>query len=211
LIGALEHAVATAPDLLIVHGQPCDVVVANISGEVADPAAVVQRVIRQNACPNVLVMVTNASEDDTLLMFRAGARAVLKWTSSPADVVTALKHVARKGVYVAPELQAVFAASLLRGTTLRWEARLSARERQVAKLIALGNTPAEIADALFISVKTVDTHRANVLGKLDLRNNADLTRYAIRTQLIGLDGAMSENLVPVDRCNSDVEPAHCSL
>lgn len=58
--------------------------------------------------------------------------------------------------------------------------RLSPREAQVMRDLALGATNREIADALSLSTKTVDTHRGNILRKLGLRNNADLTRFAIR-------------------------------
>jgi DNA-binding NarL/FixJ family response regulator len=61
---------------------------------------------------------------------------------------------------------------------------LTPREEQITKLIAEGNSTKEIADALRISVKTVDRHRANVLQKLGLRDRLDLTRFAIRTGLI---------------------------
>jgi DNA-binding NarL/FixJ family response regulator len=205
LIGALEHAVAPTPDLVVVGGRPCDVIVANMPGDVADPAAAVDRIIRQHACANVLMMTSNASADDALEIFRAGARAVLDWSSTPEDVVEALRNVAHQRLYVAPNLQAAFARSVLQSASTSWNVRMSDRERHVAKLIALGNTPTEIANVLGISVKTVDTHRANVLRKLDLRNNADLTRYAIRTRLIALGAEISENLLAHDRCNSDGE------
>lgn len=63
-------------------------------------------------------------------------------------------------------------------------AQLTRREREILKLIAEGNTSAEISDKLFISPRTVDTHRANLMGKLEIRNTAGLVRYAIENKMI---------------------------
>jgi two-component system response regulator NreC len=64
---------------------------------------------------------------------------------------------------------------------------LTAREREVLKLIAEGNTNQEIADALHLSRKTVESHRANIMRKLDLHDVTELVKYALRTGLIQLD------------------------
>jgi DNA-binding CsgD family transcriptional regulator len=85
-----------------------------------------------------------------------------------------------------PQLQELFAADYARGTGSA-DSTLSLRETQVLRLLALGHTHPEIAELLSIGIKTVDTHRANVLRKLNLRNNADLTRHAIRARLIRVD------------------------
>lgn len=65
---------------------------------------------------------------------------------------------------------------------------LTAREREVAKMLAVGRTNAEIGEALAIAVKTVDTHRGHVLKKLGLRNNAELVHWALRTKMVELIG-----------------------
>lgn len=64
---------------------------------------------------------------------------------------------------------------------------LTVRESEVLELIANGKTNQEVADTLFISIKTVETHKANILGKLGLRNMAELVKYAIRNNIIPLD------------------------
>jgi DNA-binding NarL/FixJ family response regulator len=64
---------------------------------------------------------------------------------------------------------------------------LTARESEILELIANGKTNQEVADTLFISIKTVETHKANILGKLGLRNMAELVKYAIRNNIIPLD------------------------
>src|SRR5262249_51786875 len=68
------------------------------------------------------------------------------------------------------------------------EERLTRRETEILRLLALGNNHHEIAKKLFISVKTIDTHRSNLLRKLKLRNNADIARFAIRNGLIDAGG-----------------------
>ena len=69
----------------------------------------------------------------------------------------------------------------------RYAVELTAREREVLKLIAEGNTNQDIAELLCLSRKTVETHRSNIMDKLDLHKVTDLVKYAIREGLVGLD------------------------
>ena len=75
-------------------------------------------------------------------------------------------------------------ASRRRGS---YAVELTAREREVLKLIAEGNTNQDIADLLCLSRKTVETHRSNIMDKLDMHKVTDLVKYAIREGLVGLD------------------------
>jgi two-component system response regulator NreC len=72
-------------------------------------------------------------------------------------------------------------------TARRYAVELTPREREVLKLIAEGNTNQDIADLLCLSRKTVETHRSNIMDKLDLHKVTDLVKYAIREGLVGLD------------------------
>lgn len=83
---------------------------------------------------------------------------------------------------------------------------LTSRERQALVAIAQGRTNREIAGTLGISVKTVDTHRGHVLKKLGLRNNSDLTRYAIRHAMVDVDGGEIGAADPVDPREVPVMP-----
>ncbi len=202
LAGALAHVVSGVSRAAIVAAPPYDVVVADVwDGTIAEMS--LRQIIRRTACTNVLVITVNATEDEALQMFRCGARAVLTWASSPADVLSALRRVACGGTFAPPHLVDALVGTVLGEAPAGRGNALSARERQVVRLIARGSTPPETARRLGISLKTVDTHRANALRKLRLRNNADLTRYAIRARLIALDEEPSEFSGDSDRYNSD--------
>ena len=163
---------------------PCDVVLMNPPLAAADPLVAVQDVLDRVVPARVVVLTAHFSEETALDLFRIGARGVLPLTVAPLEIVSAVRRVVHGGLYVVPELQELFAAEHVRPPAHQPTRALSLRETQVLRLIALGNTHQEIAALLSVGVKTVDTHRANVLRKLELRNNADLTRHAIRTRLI---------------------------
>ena len=165
-------------------GAQCDVMLMNPPLAAPDPLVAVQRVLDRVVPARVVVLTADFSEETALELFRIGVRGVLPLTVAPLEIVSAVRHVVHGGLYVVPELRELFAAEHMRDQAHHGSRTLSLRETQVLRLLALGHTHHEIAALLSIGVKTVDTHRANVLRKLELRNNADLTRHAIRTRLI---------------------------
>ncbi|MCA9670339.1 MAG: response regulator transcription factor [Myxococcales bacterium] len=116
--------------------------------------------------------------------FRAGAVGFVEKTAPVEDVVTAIRCVARGQRYIPRSLEAVFAQRYLGGGESDPLEAVTNREFQVLRYLAQGMTNGEIAEKLTISVRTVDGHRQNLLRKLQLRNNADLARFAIRVGLI---------------------------
>lgn len=136
-------------------------------------------------CPRVRVVALTMHEERGYVtqMLRAGVAAyVLKRTAS-AELVQAIRTVAGGGSYVDPSL----AGDLLtdsragsRSPESELPADLSAREREVIRYVALGYTNKEIAAALELSVKTVETHKANAMAKLGFRSRAALVRFAIQ-------------------------------
>ena len=107
---------------------------------------------------------------------RAGASAYLLKESAEYDLVAAVQAAARGGTYLTPRVGAMIAAEPA-GSALRGE--LTVREQEILQLLALGNTNAETAESLFLSRRTVDTHRASIQRRLGLSTRAELTRYAI--------------------------------
>jgi DNA-binding NarL/FixJ family response regulator len=163
-----------------------DVLVLDLSMPGTNGAEVADRVAHE--CPRVRVLVLTMHEERGYVtrMLRAGAAGyVLKATAS-AELVRAIETVAKGGTYVDPSL----AGTLLAGSPTRPERRVSPtsttsladltpRETDVLRLVALGHSNKEIAAALGISVKTVETHKANGMAKLGLANRAALVRFAI--------------------------------
>lgn len=139
----------------------------------------------------ILVLTRNEREDCVLRLVQAGAGGYLLKTVDSADLLAAVRAVVSGGRVLQPKaLEAVLADYLQRvhePAGRRYAAELTAREREVLKLIAEGNTNQDIADLLCLSRKTVETHRSNIMEKLGLHKVTDLVKYAIREGLVGLD------------------------
>jgi DNA-binding NarL/FixJ family response regulator len=118
-----------------------------------------------------------------LRLIRAGAQGLIFTSAGSEDVVKAIRRMASGKVSLPRELERIFAERHLMGYDGLPEELLTEREFQVMTRLAQGQTNREIARELFISVKTVDTHRASLLRKLGLRNNSDLTRFALQMGL----------------------------
>jgi two-component system NarL family response regulator len=118
-------------------------------------------------------------------MLEAGASGYVVKASAYDELDQAVRAVAARRTYLSPEVAAQMAGSRPRAVAA--SAPLGPREREVLQLIAEGRSSPEIAARLHISLHTVETHRRNVMQKLDLHSVADLTRYAIREGITQLD------------------------
>ena len=117
-------------------------------------------------------------------VLRGGARGFISTGAAPTELMRALRTVARGGRYVGPELTAQLVDGVNGHGTAPLHGTLSAREFQVFCKIAAGESATQIAAQLFLSVKTVSTYRRRILDKMSMKNNADITSYAIRNNLI---------------------------
>jgi DNA-binding NarL/FixJ family response regulator len=131
----------------------------------------------------VLVVSSQAAPSWVRRALSAGAAGYLPKRSSDRALVTAIRHVAGGGGYVEPDL----GAQLVTPNGSPELEPLSERERDVTHLLALGHTNQEIARKLFISVRTVDTHRAHIMRKLRLETRAELVMFALANGVIGPD------------------------
>ena len=134
------------------------------------------------ASPRTRVLVLTMQDDPAFARkaLRAGARGYVLKEAPRAEVVDAVRAVGRGESYLHPELAA---QAVLEGEP---GDRLSPRELEILRLIALGHTNAEIAAELYLSVRTVETHRANLQGKLGVSGRAELVRCALERELIRL-------------------------
>lgn len=130
--------------------------------------------------PETAVLVLTVHDDVGYLRkaFDAGARGYLVKDAADVELVLAIRQVAAGHEYVHPRLGAALLAPGAAAPVGGPGGELSERELEVLRLVALGHTNAEIATALFVSVRTVESHRAHVQQKLDLKTRADLVRYA---------------------------------
>lgn len=168
-----------------VHKASPDVVIVDISMPDMDGL----EVISQLRClyPKLPIIVLTMYEEEQYVVhaIEAGAMGYLTKRSAPEQLVKAIRRVHAGYRYLTDEASELLALRVARGagkTSLL--DLLSTRELQVLRRLALGHTNREIAESYHISIKTVDTYRSRLLKKLDLRNNAELSRFAIQNRII---------------------------
>ena len=115
---------------------------------------------------------------------RAGAAGYLTKGSAPENLVSAVRKIRHGGRYISPELAERLADHLTGNSEDEPHQSLSDREYQVFTMIARGMAVSEVAQALTLSVKTISTHRARILEKTGMKNNAELTHYAVVKGLV---------------------------
>jgi len=131
----------------------------------------------------VLVISVYPEEDYGVRVLKAGASGYLSKGSAASDLITAMRKVVRGEKYLSAKLADKVIGSLRRNHELSPHETLSNREYQVFRLIASGKTVSEISLEMSLSVKTISTYRMRILAKMKLKNNADLTRYAVQHDL----------------------------
>lgn len=131
-----------------------------------------------------LVLLTMHTEDHMVLeSLRAGVKGYVLKTRAADELVQAIRDVCKGGMYLTQSISRTIVQAFLSKGTLP-ESPLTERERQVLQLVAEGKTSKEIASLLFISVKTAESHRSNIMDKLNIHDTAGLVRYAIRNGII---------------------------
>jgi len=162
-----------------------DLVLLDIDMPLQDGFNVIREIRRERPSLPILVYSVRPEEEYALRSLRAGASGYLSRDSDPAEFRTALQKISEGGTYVSPALAQHLLASLVQKESEALpHSALSARENQIMCLIASGKTVSEIARDLSLSVKTVSTHRARILSKMNLKNNADIVRYATQNRLV---------------------------
>lgn len=132
----------------------------------------------------VLVLSMHPEEQFALRTLRAGASGYVTKKTAPQEIGEAVRRILAGGRYITPSLAERMALDMSERNEKAPHERLSDREYQVFRRLALGKTVKEIAIELSVSVQTVSTYRARILAKMGFRTNADLTEYAIRDHLL---------------------------
>jgi two-component system invasion response regulator UvrY len=135
----------------------------------------------------IIILTMHEEEQYVVRAIGAGARGYLTKRSAPEQLVKAIRKVYSGGHYLSDAAAESLALRVADGARGRSPVdSLSNREIQVLRHLALGQTVREIAEAYHLSTKTVDTYRARLLKKLNLRNNAELSRFALQNRLVDL-------------------------
>jgi two-component system invasion response regulator UvrY len=132
----------------------------------------------------VLILSMHPEEQYAVRSLRAGASGYLTKESAPDELIDAIRKVANGGKYITFSLAERLAGEIGPSTEKPLHQTLSDREYQVMCMIASGKTVKDIAEELNLSVKTISTHRARILRKMHMDNNAQLTHYAIKHDLV---------------------------
>ena len=166
---AVFEAISGQPDVVLM-----DVMMPGKTGIEGMPAVL-------QAVPQTKVLVLSMQDDPRYVReaFAAGASGYVLKEAADSEVVGAVRAVAAGERYVHPSLGARLVAAEAEEQRKAEADPLSDREREVLRLLALGHTNQEIAKALFISVRTAETHRAHIMQKLRLTSRAELVRYAL--------------------------------
>ncbi len=176
---AIFRARALKPDVMLL-----DVVMPGESG-----IDVLPKLLKES--PETKVLVLSMQDDPNYVReaFSAGAAGYVLKEAADEEVVSAVREIADGGRYVHPALGARMVAADAEARAAAEADPLSDREREVLRLLALGHTNQEIAQMLYISVRTAETHRAHIMQKLRLSTRAELVRYALSHGLLDEENA----------------------
>ena len=166
-----------------------DVVLMDITMPGMKAVQATEEIKRSNPETKVLVLTMHEEESYLYQMLRAGADGYIPKKAADTELIDAIRATYRGEHFVHPSMTMGMVAEL-RGRELpdsrvtRIDDSLSPREIEVLRLLAMGHTSQEIADVLYLSIKTVETHKARIKEKLGLTGRAELVRYAIQTGLM---------------------------
>lgn len=183
------EVVAEAEDgreaIRLVQETAPDVAVIDISMPGLDGLEVISQLQLLNPELPILVLTMHEEGQYVVRAIQAGAMGYLTKQSAPEQLVKAIHKIHKGQRYITDEAAESLALRVAKGSDGKSSLdSLSMRELQVLRRLAMGQTNREIASAYHISIKTVDTYRARLLKKLELRNNAELSRFAIQNRLI---------------------------
>jgi two-component system response regulator NreC len=180
-LSAVKTALELQPNILLL-----DIQMPNMRGIEA-----IAEIKRQAPQIKILILSMHDRGEYVLQAMQSGANGYILKKSAAAELVSALGHICAEGFYLSPSISRYVVTRWLNDeadlqSTEPKDSQLSERERGVLKLIAEGRSNKEVAGLLHISPKTVETHRARIMHKLELHTVPDMVRYAIKTGLVDL-------------------------
>ncbi len=173
---AVQLAASLRPDIVVI-----DIGMPQLNGLDAT-----RQIVHNDPKVNVLVLTMHESEQIVRDVLAAGARGYLLKTDAGRDLISALEALAsRKTFFTSKVAEIVLGTYLNGGPERQWSKDvLTGREREVVQLLAEGKSTKEVAVALGLSVKTAETHRSNLMRKLDIHSVSELVLYAVRNNLV---------------------------
>jgi two-component system, NarL family, invasion response regulator UvrY len=165
-------------------GQDVDVLLLNINMPGQTGWEVMQKVHHDYPHIRVVILSISSEENYAKQFYKAGAAGYLTKDSAPEQLVEAIRKVAGGGIYVSQKFAEKMVSGLKSDSDLALHENLSPRELQIFCMIGSGKTLTEIANELNLGVGTVGTYRSRILAKTTLKNNAQITNYAFKNNLV---------------------------
>jgi DNA-binding NarL/FixJ family response regulator len=166
-----------------------DLVLMDLAMPQMDGLAAIGQLKRRAANTKIVALTMHKTEEHIRAALQAGASAYVLKDSSRSELLMGIESALNGNVFISPAVAGRIVTGYLNPDSKEANVRslsdtLTAREKQVLKLIAEGRRNRDIAEYLFVSVKTVEKHRANLMGKLNLHNTAALTTFAIQNLML---------------------------
>lgn len=161
-----------------------DVVVLDISMPCLNGLEATRQIVKSHPQTRVLVLTMHESDPLVRQVLDAGARGYLLKTDAGRDLISAVDAIRRNKTFFTSRVSQMVLDGFLKTDALPNSDRLTPRQREIVQLLAEGKSSKEVAVALSLSVKTAETHRANIMRKLDCHCISEVVRYAIRNQII---------------------------
>jgi NarL family two-component system response regulator LiaR len=164
-----------------------DIVVMDVAMPVMDGLEATRRVKKDFPETRVLILTQHDNREHVFSLLQAGAVGYILKRSGGAEVISAIRSTFAEGAFLPPSIaREVMDRYIQRPQEETGRPHLTDREKEVLRLIAEGKSNKEIAEILFLSVKTVMAHRTNIMEKLDIHSRTELVKYAIRQGLISV-------------------------
>jgi len=177
---AVEQAMKLRPEVVIL-----DIGMPNLNGLEAT-----RQILKENSRIKVLILTLHDSDQVVQEVLNAGARGFLLKSDAARDLVAAVEALRRDKIYFTPKVASMVLDGYLRRDRsaapqeIPGRGRLTPREREIVQLLAEGKSSKEVAVALGLSVKTAETHRSNIMRKLEMHSVSDLVLYAVRNNIV---------------------------
>jgi DNA-binding NarL/FixJ family response regulator len=168
----------------LVRKNECDVLLLDISMPDRSGIEVLKQIKKETPRLAVLMLSMHREDQYAVRSLKAGAAGYMNKQSAPNELVEAIRQVAAGKKYISAALAQELANQVGEDREVPLHETLSDREYQTFIMIASGKTVSDIAEDLTLSVKTISMYRSRLLQKMKLRNNAELTHYAIKNELV---------------------------